>query len=411
MARFVSFSTTAWRCALGTLFVVLALLAPAAQAADPAATARALDRQMKAAGAGSSAYVIDLDTGAPLYARSPDTARIPASVNKLYTTSAALRLYGPEGELTTEVLGAQALDEDGIVAGNLYLRGGGDPTFGRAEQRSLARVLANSGLTEVTGRVIGDESRFDSLRGGPASSFSTSIWVGPLSALTYNRGLTVARRPKFQLRPALYAAQRFERELERAGVEVRRAARVGVAPASAVLLGEWASPRMAVLTGQILRPSDNFMAETLLKALGADHGTAGTTAAGAVVARREAAAFGAAPVMVDGSGLSRRNRTTPRDVVELLVGMDASEEGRYLRRSLAVAGRSGTLARRMRGTAARGRCRAKTGTLVGVSALAGFCDSRSGGRTAFAFLMSGVTVWGAHPLQDRMAAALARYNP
>jgi D-alanyl-D-alanine carboxypeptidase/D-alanyl-D-alanine-endopeptidase (penicillin-binding protein 4) len=391
--------------------LALALLAPAAQAAGPATTARALDRQMRAAGSGSGAYVVDLDTGAPLYSRSPDVARVPASVNKLYTTSAALKLYGPEGELTTEVLGTKALDPNGVVAGNLYLRGGGDPTFGRAEQRGLARVLANSGLTEVTGRVIGDESRFDGLRGGPASSFTTSIWVGPLSALSFNHGMTVARRPQFQRQPALYAAQRFERELERAGVEVGHAARAGVTPATAALLGEWGSPRMAALIGEINRPSDNYMAETLVKALGADHGSGGSTTAGTGVARAAAAEFGAAPQMVDGSGLSRRNRTTPRDVVELLAGMDETGEGAFLRRSLAVAGRTGTLARRMRATAARGRCRAKTGTLNGVSALAGYCDSPTGGHTAFAFLMGGVTVWGAHPLQDRMAAALARYRP
>ncbi len=391
--------------------LLVALLPAAAAAAGPAETARALDRQMAKAGAGSGAYVVDLDTGTAIYSRAGDTPRIPASVNKLYTTSAALRTYGPEGELVTEVLGSEPLDPTGVLNGNLYLRGGGDPAFDRADQRGFARVLARSGLTEVTGRVIGDESRFDTLRGGPASSFRTSVWVGPLSALAFNRGLTVTRPARFQSLPALYAAQRFEAELERAGVDVRRSARAGVASASAALLGEWASPRISTLVNHINKPSDNFMAETLLKALGADHGAAGTTAGGTAVARAQAAAFGANPQMVDGSGLSRGNRTTPHDVVDLLVGMAGAEEGRYLRRSLAVAGRSGTIAKRMRGTAAAGRCRAKTGTINGVSALAGYCDSRSGGHTAFAFLMNGVTVWGAHPLQDNMAATLARYTP
>ncbi|MGH2949380.1 MAG: D-alanyl-D-alanine carboxypeptidase, partial [Solirubrobacteraceae bacterium] len=200
-------------------------LAPAAQAAGPEATARALERQMRFAGPGSGAYVVDLDSGAPLYARVPDVARIPASVNKLYTTAAALARFGPDAQLVTEVLAAAPQDDLGVVAGNVYLRGGGDPAFGRREARRLARVLVRSGLTEVTGRVIGDESRFDVLRGGPASGFRTSTWVGPLSALTFNRGLTVGRRPSFQRRPAQYAAQRFERALERAGVEVGRAAR------------------------------------------------------------------------------------------------------------------------------------------------------------------------------------------
>jgi D-alanyl-D-alanine carboxypeptidase/D-alanyl-D-alanine-endopeptidase (penicillin-binding protein 4) len=391
--------------------VLAALLAPAAQAAGPEATARALDRQMRLAGAASGAYVLDLDAGAELYVRAPDVPRIPASVNKLYTTAAALARFGPDAQLVTEVLGTGAPDELGVVHGNLYLRGGGDPTFGAAQARRLARVLTGSGLTEVTGRVIGDESRFDSLRGGPASAFRLSSWVGPLSALTFNRGVTVGRRPSFQRRPARYAAERFERALERAGVEVGRPARTGVTPPEAVLLGEWASPRMSVLAAQTNRPSDNFMAEMLIKALGAEFAFAGSTAAGTGVARAVAAGFDARPQMVDGSGLSRRNHTSPRDVVELIAGMDASEVGDHFYDSLAVAGRSGTLSKRMRRNSAGGRCRGKTGTLNGVSALAGICVSKSGARTAYAFLMNGVTVWRAHPLQDRMAAALARYRP
>jgi serine-type D-Ala-D-Ala carboxypeptidase/endopeptidase (penicillin-binding protein 4) len=390
--------------------VLAAVLAPAAQAAGADATARALDRQMRHAGAGSGAFAVDLDSGAVIYASAPDTPRIPASVNKLYTTAAALTRFGPDGQLETEVLAAEQPDEEGVVTGNLYLHGGGDPTFGRSEARGLANVLAGSGLTEVTGRVIGDESYFDGLRGGPASSYKTSSWVGPLSALTFNRGLTISRRPSFQSQPALYAAQQFERALERAGVEVRRGARAGVSPADTVRVGEWASPRMSVLVGQTNQPSDNFMAETLLKALGAEYGSSGSMGAGTAVAREVAADFDAHPQMLDGSGLSRRNRTSTRDVVELLDGMDESDVADEFRASLATAGRTGTLDERMRSTPARDRCRAKTGTLNGVSALAGYCDGQDGARTAFAFLMNGVTVTGAHPLQDRMAAALARYR-
>jgi D-alanyl-D-alanine carboxypeptidase/D-alanyl-D-alanine-endopeptidase (penicillin-binding protein 4) len=391
--------------------LLVAVLAPAAEAAGPAATVRALDRQMNRAGAGAGAYVVDLDSGATLYSRRPDVPRIPASVNKLYTTSAALVRYGDEGQLTTEVVGDTEMDSSGVVKGNLYLRGGGDPEFGRAEVRGLALVLHASGLTRVTNRVIGDETRFDRLRGGPDSSYRTSEWVGPLSALGFNHGLLLSSRTRFQRNPPYYAARQFERELERAGVRVRRSARAGVAPADAVKIGEWTSARMAVLARHTNRPSDNYMAETLLKDLGADFGAGGTTAAGTAVARREAARLGAHPTMVDGSGLSRQNRTTPREVVTLLDALDESDVARPMRISLAVAGKSGTLSDRMRRSPARGRCRAKTGTLNGVSNLAGYCTSRSGARLGFAFLMSGVSVWTAQPLQDRMAAALARYRP
>jgi serine-type D-Ala-D-Ala carboxypeptidase/endopeptidase (penicillin-binding protein 4) len=395
---------------LAALLAVL-LLSPAAQAAGPAATERQLDSQMQRAGAYSGAYVIDLDTGRELYARAPDVARIPASVNKLYTTAAALRAYGRLGQLTTEVLGDAAPDEKGVVAGNLYLRGNGDPSFGPTQAAGLARGLVGSGLTRVTGTVVGDESRFDALRGGPSSGYRTDYWVGPLSALSFNHGLTADRHRRFQTDPARYAAEKFRQELRRLGVRVPQPALAGVTPAGAEALGEWASPRMARLARATNRPSDNYYAETLLKALGADHGAGGTTAAGAAVARREASAYGARPAMVDGSGLSRANRTTPRDIVGLLAGMAASRRtADAMRLSLSIAGRAGTLSNRMRRSPARGRCRAKTGTIVGVSNLAGYCVSRSGRRTAFAFLMNGISIWTAHPLQDRMAAALARYT-
>lgn len=396
---------------LAALLAVL-LLSPAAQAAGPAATVRQLDSQMQRAGAYSGAYVVDLDSGRELYARAADVARIPASVNKLYTTAAALRAYGRLGQLTTEALGDTAPDEKGVVTGNLYLRGNGDPSFGPAQAAGLARVLVGSGLTRVTGTVIGDESRFDLRRGGPSSGYRTDYWVGPLSALSFNHGVTADRYRRFQTDPARYAAERFRLELRRLGVRVPQAAQAGVTPAGAAMLGEWASPRMARLARATNRPSDNYYAETLLKALGADHGSGGTTAAGAAVARTEAAEEGARPTIVDGSGLSRANRTSPRDVVQLLAGMAASRRtANPMRLSLSIAGRAGTLSNRMRRTAARGRCRAKTGTIYGVSNLAGYCTSRSGRRTAFAFLMNGITVWTAHPLQDRMAAALARYGP
>ena len=168
---------------------------------------------------------------------------------------------------------------------------------------------------------------------------------------------------------------------------------------------------MAVIARHTNRPSDNYFAETLLKNLGADFGSSGTTAAGAVVARRQAARYGARPTIVDGSGLSRQNRTTPRDVVRLLDGLDESDIAAPMRVSLAVAGKSGTLFDRMRDTAAKGRCRAKTGTISGVSNLAGYCNSKSGARLAFAFLMSGISTWTGHELQDRMATSLARYRP
>jgi D-alanyl-D-alanine carboxypeptidase/D-alanyl-D-alanine-endopeptidase (penicillin-binding protein 4) len=387
--------------------VLLGLAAPAASAAGLAATQRVLAREMAASGYAAGAYVIDLDSGATLFADDPDVPRIPASVNKLFTTAAALERFGSDHTFQTEVLAQTAPDTAGIIFGDLYLRGGGDPSFTTTNARALAGALAAQGITEVTGRVIGDESHWDAVRGGPASSYRTSVWVGPLSALTLDRGFAGRR---FQTSPPLTAARAFDRALERAGISVAAKARRGVAPAEAVPVAAWPSPTVAELVARTNTPSDNFFAESLLKALGAEFGSSGSTAAGAAVVRSTVAGFGARPRLLDGSGLSRRDRTTPHDIVDVIDAMDRSDDAAIFEGSLPIAGRTGTLEKRMRKTAARGRCHAKTGTLSDVSALAGYCDTRAGRRVAFAFLMNGINVNWAHRRQDRMTAALARFG-
>jgi D-alanyl-D-alanine carboxypeptidase/D-alanyl-D-alanine-endopeptidase (penicillin-binding protein 4) len=162
--------------------------------------------------------------------------------------------------------------------------------------------------------------------------------------------------------------------------------------------------RLARLTN---KPSDNFFAEILLKAVGRQVDGQGTTRGGARAAVRFARGLRSRPALADGSGLSRGNRATPRSVVRLLLGMRTRPEGGAFTDSLAVAGRDGTLRRRMRGGPAHRRCRAKTGTISGVSTLSGYCRARSGQVYAFSFLMNGVSAPGARRLQDRMAQAVA----
>jgi D-alanyl-D-alanine carboxypeptidase/D-alanyl-D-alanine-endopeptidase (penicillin-binding protein 4) len=391
------------------LFLAL-LLAPAADAAGLAGTKRALARQMARAGASSGAYVVDVDSGRVLYSKRANVARMPASVQKLYTSSTALLLYGADGRLTTEVFAGSLPDATGTMVGDLVLRGGGDPTFGSAATDALAAQLAAGGLVRVVGRVIGDESEFDAFRGVPSSRYAPTSDVGPLSALAFNHGRTGKRRPYWQRTPAWFAADQFTKALRRAGVKVTRKPRAGLLPAGMTPLATWTSPPMATIVRWMNQPSDNFIAETLLKGLGAKFGEVGSTAAGSAVVSSTVRRFGVAPAVVDGSGLSRYDRTTPRQVVRLLAGMDASEVAEEFDASLAVVGRNGTLYRRMRGTPAQDRCHAKTGTLHDVSTLAGFCTTVGGQRLAFAFLMNRVWPLSAHALQDRMTVALARYR-
>src|SRR5437763_2992365 len=112
------------------VIVILLVLVPApAHGADLPATQRVLARAMSHAGPFSGAYVVDVGTGEQLYASDADSGRMPASVEKLYTSATALLRYGGDGRLTTTVLAPALPDADGDIAGDLILRGGGDPTF------------------------------------------------------------------------------------------------------------------------------------------------------------------------------------------------------------------------------------------------------------------------------------------
>ena len=390
-----------------TTCALLGLLAPPSQALGPDGLRARLSRAMGLAGPLAGAYVQDLDTGAALYARKDTVPRPPASVQKLYTTSTALLRFGPDASLRTEILAAGAVDALGVLRGNLYLRGGGDPTLSRAKIAALAAtVAAQSGIVRVDGSVLGDETLFDSRRGAARTAFAFDRDIGGVLS-----GLAVGRGFSRDAAPALEAARRFVKALRAAGVRVDGRTGVGPTPVEAREVAGVDSPPMFELARLTNVPSDNFAAEMLLKALGAAFGGAGTTPAGAAVVRQQLSVFGIAPRVVDGSGLSRSNRTSPRQVVALLAGMHAQEEvGPAFESSLAVAGRTGTARRRMRGTPAQDRCRTKTGTLRAVSALAGYCVTTAGRTVAFAMLMSTRKISRAHVLQDRMTAAIATYG-
>ena len=110
----------------------IASTTPAQTAAAQKTLRKALTRQYTKLGRYSGAYAVDLTTGQPLYARHPDIPRLPASVEKLYTTTTALLKFGPSARLSTSLLATGSLSPSGIFTGTLYLRGGGDPSFGSA---------------------------------------------------------------------------------------------------------------------------------------------------------------------------------------------------------------------------------------------------------------------------------------
>src|SRR4051812_17502630 len=169
------------RRALPLSALVLVLFGAVAGATARAASTPLMDglaAPMRQAGPAAGALVVDADTGQPVFSLRETTRRMPASVEKLWTTATALRRLGPTATLDTRVL-VRAPIQAGTLRGNLYLRGGGDPALGSAGMRTLAGQARSLGLGRLTGGVVGDESMLDTLRGVPSSYFGFSSDVEP----------------------------------------------------------------------------------------------------------------------------------------------------------------------------------------------------------------------------------------
>jgi D-alanyl-D-alanine carboxypeptidase/D-alanyl-D-alanine-endopeptidase (penicillin-binding protein 4) len=380
---------------------------------------RKLGNLINQAGSSSGAWVADIDEGT-VFAQRANDSRILASNTKLFTTATALDRIGAKERLRTTVVADGEIAGRGVLRGDLYLVGTGDPALsGRSYARRkgipgtpigrLAAQVKKAGVKKVTGRLFADDSIFDGVRGVPDSGGHTSPYIGPLSGLSYNENRGGGG---FVSNPEVNTAEKLRKGLKNRGIKVGK---VGErrAPDAALEEDALADARSATLTNLVEetnKPSNNFFAEMLLKRLDAADGDKGTTRGGAKETERFAESLGSDVHQVDGSGLTRTNRASPEEVGRLLLGMAGHDAGDEFRHSLPMAGREGTLAGRMQGTAAEGRCRAKTGTISGVSALSGYCKAR-GADTAFSILMNGVDVNRARSIQDRMAATIARYKP
>jgi D-alanyl-D-alanine carboxypeptidase/D-alanyl-D-alanine-endopeptidase (penicillin-binding protein 4) len=178
-------------------------------------------------------------------------------------------------------------------------------------------------------------------------------------------------------------------------------AKLFITAAAAERWGDKIAPTLAA----ILRPSDNELAERLAARLG--HGS---SHAGVLTAVRFARSLGVRVRLGDAAGLDPTNRTSARQLVRFLLAMRHVRGFDGWKRALPVAGRTGTLAYRMRGTAAAARCHAKTGTRflrTLASTLSGYCTTRSGRAVAFSMLVGGMPIGAARAVQDRLLARVA----
>lgn len=370
-----------------------------------------------------SCLSVSLD-GVPTLDVREDVPLIPASTLKLLTAAAVLDELGPDARLTTTVV-SEAPPVDGVVEGDVWVVGGGDPllytteyaaAFGRQPQarttiEDLGAAVAASGVTTIAGSVLGDESRFDTVRYLPSwpPRYIDQNNTGPLSALSVNDGFARFDGPVVHADdPAAFAATVVGGLLSDAGISVDGGVGSGRAPEDPHVLATLESLPMSEVVAQMLRESDNSTAELLLKELGLRLGGEGTWEAGTVALTELLTAQGlptAGLVVNDGSGLDRGNRATCELLREVV---DRAGRDSTLASGLAVAGETGTLANRFADHPAEGRLLAKTGFLNEVNGLAGFVDGRSGTTIGFALVTNGLPVESSlgFELQDQLSRLL-----
>lgn len=388
---------------------------------------------------GSTPGYAVLRNGRFVHIRNDNHAMVPASLQKLLTTTAAILTFGPDARFATRVMAPGAM-QAGVITGGMTLVGGGDPSFstqafaGRHFRRDspngkvsalsfvptvelLADGLVRSGLRRIEGDLIADESIFDSnrwQRGWQSSYQNGDVDVGNLSGLSVNLGLGDPEGKTVASSPALLAATYLRDALRARGVVIPGTVRMGVAPPGAVQITRITSAPLREIVGWTNRWSVNYPAEILLKGMGARFGGGGTTVKGVAVLKQ---AFAAKRIDVrtlvveDGSGLSTLNRVTPRVLATVLALMLSMKDagGEALRNSLPVAGRAGSLLYRMTEAPTGGNLRGKTGLLRGVRALAGWVVTRDGAVAAYVALYNNVQNAGAMtPVHDAFGRGLAR---
>ena len=346
--------------------------------------------------------------GDTLLEHNPTMPLAGASTQKLLTATGLLLAYGPEARLETRAMAA-ASPRGGVVAGDLFVVGGGDAALGTPawsrdapdprdrvvhDVDGLVDAIVAAGVTRIEGSVVGDGSRYDGERYNPAwpQRFIDQDAIGPIGGLMVNDGFAAFSPAQSAAAtvpapdPAADAARVVTDRLRAKGVAVVGAPRAGRAASGGTEVASLGSPPVSRIVAEMLTYSDNETAEAALKEIGVAASGSGSAAAGKAALAQLLTDAGVAVDgvgLVDGSGLSNQGRLTCRTLTELLT---LRETGPVLRDGLAVAGETGTLAERWRGTQVAGRLRAKTGSLRNVTALAGEVEPLAGGRVTFAYV-------------------------
>jgi serine-type D-Ala-D-Ala carboxypeptidase/endopeptidase (penicillin-binding protein 4) len=388
--------------------------------ATPAGLAAKLAPIIAAGGLGQHVGVLvqNLVTGRVLYALSPAIGFTPASTTKLATAVAALHTLGPQARFTTSV-------RLGAAGGRIVLAGGGDPTLaaGRYPAASYPQPATLRALAAATARALRVRgttsvrlSYYDALLSGPLqavgwpaagarNNYISSGNVAPITGLEVDQGrlsrpgvpqdADVGGAVPRSLTPGLDAARAFARFLRKDKITVAGTPASSAARPRGAVIAAVRSPTLAEIVQWMLSESNNVIAETLARHVALATGRPATFAGGAGAVRAVDASLGVKGISLrDGSGLSPRDKITPRALVALLsLAASAGQPGlRPVVTGLPVAGFSGTLTPFPGaffggfGPAALGTVRAKTGNLDTVATLAGIAYAKNGQLLAFAFM-------------------------
>jgi len=374
--------------------------------------------------------------GIPIGARNPDLAVIPASNEKLVVGAVALDVLGADTTLTTSVVSGVSF-ADGVVAGDLYLVGGGDPLLSSdwyptsnlerypvlspTSLDSLADAVRDAGITSITGDIVGDGSRYDDEFFAPGWGEGVAgLEAGPYDALIANDS-RVRGEDQRASDPNAGAAREFLRMLTDRGIVVGGTSTSGTAPETVSPVASIESAPMSDIVAEMFANSDNNTAELMMKEIGFVGEGSGTREAGARVMTAKLAEWGidtTALVLSDGSGLSLDNRLTCAALLAVLqrfAPTDAFGAG------LPIAGQTGTLADIFTDHPITGKLTGKTGTLSNppfnadppaVKALAGYVAVDGGGAIEYALVLNGPTINDQseyRPTWNALADVLAAY--
>jgi len=421
-----------WQRAASPATPLLAPVVPDANTADPStagltATLTPLLGDHAFAGDDVAMLVADAGNGRVLFDNDGADVVPPASTAKLAVAVAALQVLGPDAHLTTRVV-------QGSVPSQVVLVGGGDPTLSGpaavgplspgyptpASLTTLAQLTAAQlhvrGITTVS---LGyDASLFvgATLAPGWKPIYQTEGDVAPVSALEVDEGHPNPGLTATAANPAAAAAAEFAELLTSDGVTVTGVPTGGHAVQGKAVIASVASPPMSELVQGMLGRSDNDLAEALSRQVAIATGHPASFAGGVAAVQSAIASLGVDPsglATVDASGLSLLDRVKPATLVSLLrLAIDPGHaQLTPILAGLPVAGFSGTLSGRFGGPAAAGAgvIRAKTGTLDGVVALAGYLQDSSGATLVFATIVTGVAKTATVTTEaavDRLTASL-----